>query len=129
MGFYSYHLDKKTQWGENYPELKRVPIQVGQWHCVERHMKLNSIGPAADPANADGVEALWVDGELSIRKADVRFRRVPQLRIAMFSLETYYHGLPKEFDAAHPIKVYFNNLVIARQYVGPVHKDSGGGRQ
>ncbi len=49
MGFYSYHLDKKTQWGE-----------------------------------------------------------------------TYYHGLPKEYDAAHPIKVYFDNLVMARQYVGPM---------
>jgi hypothetical protein len=49
MGFYSYHLDKKDQWGENY-----------------------------------------------------------------------YHGLPKEFDAAHPIKVYFDNLVMARQYIGPM---------
>ncbi len=119
MGFYSYHLDKKTQWGENYPIQKHVPIQVGQWHCVERHTKLNSVGTGPDPANADGVEELWVDGELSIRKANVRFRRVPQLRITLFSLETYYHGLPKEFDAAHPIKVYFDNLVMARQYVGP----------
>ena len=120
MGFYSYHLDKKTQWGENYPIQKHVPIQVGQWHCVERHLKLNSVGAGADPANADGVEELWVDGELTIRKADVRFRRVPHLRITFFSLETYYHGLPKEYDPAHPIKVCFDNLVMARQYVGPV---------
>jgi len=120
MGFYSYHLDKKDQWGENYPIQKHVPIQVGQWHCVERHLKLNSLGPGTDPANADGMEELWVDGELTIRKSDVRFRRVPQLRISFFSLENYYHGLPKEFDAAHPIKVYFDNLVMARQYIGPM---------
>jgi hypothetical protein len=34
--------------------------------------------------------------------------------------ENYYHGLPKEYDAAHPIQVYFDNLVMARQYVGPM---------
>jgi hypothetical protein len=62
-----------------------------------------------------------VDGELSIRKERVRFRRVPSLRITFFSLETYYHGLPKDFDAARPIKVCFDNLVIARQYIGPVN--------
>ena len=120
MGFYSYHLDKRGPWGENYQVHKAIPIEVGTWHCVERHMKLNSVDPAeADPARADGLEQLWVDGELSIRKQGVRFRRVPHLRITFFSLETYYHGLPKDYDRAHPIKVYFDNVVIARQYIGP----------
>ena len=124
MGFYSYHLDKKGPWGENYEVQKRIPIQAGEWRCVERHMKLNSVDPKTGDANADGIEELWVDGELSIRKQPVRFRRVPHLRITFFSLETYYHGLPKDFDAARPIKVYFDNLVIARQYIGPVHRRS-----
>ena len=120
MGFYSYHLDKKGPWGENYPVQKRIPLKVGQWHCVERHMKLNSVAATTGEANPDGVEELWIDGELSIRKPDVRFRRVPHLRITFLSLETYYHGLPKEYDAAHPIRVFFDNLVIARKYVGPL---------
>jgi hypothetical protein len=77
-------------------------------------------GIAKDPAYRDGIEELWVDGELSIRKADVRFRRVPHLWISFFSLETYYHGLPKEYDAAHPIKVYYDNFVMAKQYIGPM---------
>jgi len=29
MGFYSYHLDKKGPWGENYEIQKRIPIRVG----------------------------------------------------------------------------------------------------
>ncbi len=121
MGFYSYHLDKRGPWGENYEVKKRIPIQVGKWYCVERHMKLNSVSSDRDdPANADGIEELWIDGELSIRKSNVRFRRVPQLRISMFSLETYYHGLPERYSQAHPIKVFFDNLVIARKYIGPV---------
>jgi len=120
MGFYSYHLDKKGPWGENYEAQKRIPIRVGAWYCVERHMKLNSVDEKSGEARADGVEELWIDGELSIGKSDVRFRRTPRLRITFFSLETYYHGLPKEYDAAHPIKVSFDNVVMARKYVGPM---------
>jgi hypothetical protein len=121
MGFYSYHLDKRGPWGENYEVLRRAPIEPGTWHCVERHLKLNSVDPDRDdPAVADGVEELWVDGQLTIRNPHVRFRRVPQLRITLFSLETYYHGLPERYDEAHPIKVYFDNLVVAKKHVGPL---------
>ena len=121
MGFYSYHLDKRGPWGENYEVARRLPVEVGTWHSVERHMKLNSVDPAkADPAVADGVEELWVDGVLTIRKAGVRFRRVPHLRITFFSLETYYHGLPAQYGRDSPIKVYIDNVVIARAYVGPL---------
>jgi len=120
MGFYSYHLDKKGPWGENYPVQRSLPITVGDWHCIERHMKLNSVDATAGEANPDGVEELWIDGERTICREGVRFRRVPHLRITFFSLETYYHGLPKQFDAAHPIKVHFDNLVMARQYIGPM---------
>lgn len=121
MGFYSYHLDKRGPWGENYEVQRRIPIEAGSWHCVERHLKLNSVDPSKpDPANRDGVEALWVNGQLSIRKGDVRFRRVPHLRITLFSLETYYHGLPAKFTREKPIKVYIDNLVVARKYVGPM---------
>ena len=126
MGFYSYHLDKRGPWGENYPVQRRAAIKVGQWHCVERRMKLNSVDRTkADPANADGAEELWVDGRLTIRKTDVRFRRAGQLRITFLSFETYYHGLPKKYTPDKPIKVYFDHLVIARKYVGPVKKGSG----
>lgn len=123
MGFYSYHLDKKGPWGENYEVKKKIPVRVGRWYCVERHLKLNSVDPnKSDPANADGLEELWIDGQLTIRKEGVRFRRVPHLRITFFSLETYYHGLPEQYNRSNPIRVYFDNLVIARKYIGPVHR-------
>ncbi len=120
MNFYSYHLDKKGPWGEKYEVRKRIPIVVGTWYCVERHMKLNSVDRSTGEANADGREELWINGELSIRKEGLRFRRVPHLQIASFSLETYYHGLPEEFGRTNPIKVYVDNVVIARAYIGPM---------
>jgi hypothetical protein len=48
------------------------------------------------------------------------------LRITFFSLETYYHGLPEQYHKSNPIRVYFDNLVIARKYVGPVHRKTVG---
>jgi hypothetical protein len=125
MGFYSYHLDKRGPWGENYEAERQIPIEVGTWHCVERHMKLNSVDPSKDdPANADGIEELWIDGQLSIRKEGVRFRRVAQLRITFFSLGTYYHGLPEVYTKDNPIRVYSDNVVIARKYIGPLREES-----
>jgi hypothetical protein len=85
---------------------------------VEHHMRLNSVDPTEADGNADGMEELWIDGQLSIRREGLRFRRVPQLRITYFSLETYYHGLPEEFSQDNPIRVYFDNVVIARKYIG-----------
>jgi hypothetical protein len=121
MGFYSYHLDKRGPWGENYEVLKHIPIHVGRWYCVERHLKLNSVDSSRpDPALADGVEELWIDGQRTIQKRDVRFRRVPQLKITFLSLETYYHGLPAQYRRDHPIRVCFDNVVIAREYIGPL---------
>lgn len=122
LGYYSYHLDKRSPWGENYDVGKRVIIKPGTWHCVERHMMLNSVDPTTgDPAIADGVEELWIDGELTIRNPRVRFRRVPHLKITFFALQTYYHGLPKDYGKNHPIKVHFDNVVIARTYIGPMN--------
>ena len=124
MGFYSYHLDKRGPWGENYDVREKIIITPGFWHCVERHMKLNSVDAGKNDGNHDGIEELWVNGKLTIRKEGVRFRRVPQLRITFFSLETYYHGLPKEFSRDNPIEVFFDNVVIAKRYIGPLESRS-----
>jgi hypothetical protein len=114
--FYSYHMDKPDQWGDVYPVQKKIPIKLGRWTCVERHMKLNTV----QPLKADGVEELWVDGELSIRRGGLRFRNIPTLRINLFSLETYYHHPAAEWTREHPVKVYFDDVVVARSYVGPI---------
>lgn len=116
-GFYSYHCDKPGRWGDYFKPIKMATIDLDRWYCLEWHLKLNS----AEPLKADAVEELWVDGELSIRKDDLRYRKVPQLKITFFSLGTYYHpGLPEKYTAENPIKVYYDDLVIARKPIGPV---------
>ena len=116
LGFYSYHMDKKGQWGDEYPALKKKEIAPGRWYCVERRMKLNT----AEPLAADGLEELWVDGELVVRREGLRFRKVPQLHISFFTLENYYHDLPAEWTAENPLRVFYDNVVVSKKYVGPM---------
>jgi hypothetical protein len=116
-GFYSYHMDKKNNpFGDDYkPKAEeKKTIEVGRWYCLERRLKLNSV----DPLQADGIEELWVDGELAIRRDNLRFRRVPELRITVFELEVYYHGLPAKYTAEQPQRVYFDNVVVATERIG-----------
>jgi hypothetical protein len=77
-------------------------------------MKLNSV----DPLKANGLEELWVDGKLAIRREGLRFRKAPEVRITVFELEVYYHGLPEKFTEQNPIRVYFDNVVIATERIG-----------
>ncbi len=115
-GLYSYHMDKPTQWGDDYkprPE-EKVTVQPGRWYCLERRMRLNAVD------KADGLEELWVDGKLVLRREGLKFRRVPELKIACFNLEVYYHNLPDRYTEDAPIKAYFDNLVIATERIGPL---------
>ena len=117
-GFYSYHMDKKGPWGDNYgpSEREKKYIEVDRWYCLERHLKLNSV----DPVKADGLEELWVDGDLVLRREGLRFRNVPTVKISFFSFETYYHGLPDKYTDDNPIKVTFDNLVMATERIGGI---------
>ena len=40
---------------------------VGQWHCVETHMKLNTAG------QSDGMFELWVDGNLDAQRTGLNW--------------------------------------------------------
>jgi hypothetical protein len=157
-GLYSYHLDKPTVFGEDLKVRERVIVRPGEWHCVERRLKLNSVdveaavavveAPPEPPveklktkqeqaarlaqlraardkvnvnARLDGIEELWVDGRLTVSRP-IRHRRDPELRITYFALESWYPNLPAEYTAEHPLKVYYDNLVIARNYIGPVRE-------
>jgi hypothetical protein len=120
---YSYHIDKKGVWGDSFRQQAVIPIKVGEWHCIERHLKLNYVSPDSSEVHFDGIEELWIDGKLSTRVEGIRYRKVPHLHITFISLETYYHRLPKEFDMRNPIKVYLDNVVIASKYIGPINSN------
>jgi hypothetical protein len=109
-------MDKRDAWGDDYAPKgdERRFIETDRWYCLERRMKLNS----TDPTAADGLEELWVDGELALRREGLRFREAAHLKISFFGLHVYYGKVPETYTAENPLKVYFDHLVIAKERIG-----------
>ena len=145
-GFYAYwHEMKKSAdgryWGNGLKpiELQRVP--AGRWQCVEVMIKCNSA-----PTKRDGELALWLDGKLvaHIKQGSPRgrwtgmgfqlqksggepfegfsWRKSNDLKINFFWLLHYVteHSKRRNRDAKRANSVFFDNVVVATDYIGPI---------
>jgi len=117
IGFYCYHADMRGRYGENWRFQPR--LQHGQWYCVEQYCKLNTPGQDGARGKNDGILRGWIDGQLAFEKTDVRFRDVDSLKIEEVWVNVYHGGetpVPSE-----DIHLYLDDLVIARQPIGPLN--------
>jgi len=117
--FYTYWHEMKTKWGSVYNG-KQEPIEPGRWYCVEVLLKANS-----SPEKADGEQAFWVNGELYGRFPGFRWRTSDKLKINSFWLLYYNTDQPARHNKdPHPesrvMQVWFDDVVIATEYIGPV---------
>jgi hypothetical protein len=81
---------------------------VGQWHCVEAHMRLNTAG------NADGVLEVWIDGAVEAQNAALNFLGAfSQYGINALYLENYWNNGPPMNETR-----YLDNLVVSTARVG-----------
>jgi hypothetical protein len=62
----------------------------------------------------------WVDGQLAFEKTDIAFRKTKQLRIEKIWFNVYHGG---KIPAASDDHLYIDNVVIAKQYIGPLQRD------
>lgn len=145
--FYNYwhEMDPSRDgnfWGNGYrpAQLQRVPRD--RWQCVEFMIKLNSEGDAHD-----GELALWLDGRLVAHFAPgatvddqgptvtldenaddtfpgFRWRSDEDLKLNFFWLLHYVTDQPaRHNNVADPNprhRVWFDHIVIADQYIGPI---------
>ena len=126
--FYTYWHEMQTRWGSVYNG-KQEPIEPGRWYCVEVMLKANSA-----PDKADGVQAFWVDGELYGHFDGFRWRTTDKLKINSFWLLYYNTEQPAQHNKdPHPesrvMEVWFDDIVIATEYIGPVQGRPAGGRK
>jgi len=124
--FYTYWHEMKTKWGSVF-DGKQEPIVPGRWYCVEVMLKANS-----SPDRADGEQAFWIDGELYGRFTGFRWRTTDQLKINSFWLLYYNTDQPAQHNKdPNPddrvMEVWFDDIVIATQYIGPIHGRPKGG--
>ena len=116
IGFYCYHADMRGRYGENWRFQPR--LEHGRWYCVEQYCKLNTPGEAGGRGKSDGILRGWIDGQVAFEKTDIRFRDVDSLKIEEVWVNVYHGGerpVPNE-----DIHLYLDNLVIARQPIGPL---------
>jgi hypothetical protein len=116
--FYSYwHEMERSRDGKYWGNAFGVPdaplIPRGQWICVEFMLKHNT------PERPDGEQAFWIDGALQGHWKGINWRKTAQLRANALTLESYI----TDRWTKNPINVvYFDNVVIARRYIGPIAK-------
>ena len=86
------------------------------------------------PDKADGAQAFWVDGELYGHFDGFRWRTTDKLKINSFWLLYYNTEQPaRHNNDPHPesrvMEVWFDDIVIATEYIGPVQGRPAGGRK
>lgn len=113
--FYSYWHEMKASpdgkyWGNSFKPDEQPDIKKGEWICAEFMIKHNT------PGQPDGEQAFWIDGKLIGQWKGIQWRTSPTLWANALTLESY---VTDRWTKNKVNIVYFDNLVIARKYIGP----------
>ena len=129
LNTYAYHPEQRDNYGDHwYPDGKVIPFdatpgnfgpyfvpranmipQTDRWYAYEFMVKTNT------PGARDGRVAMWVDGVLAADFQNLRIRDVNTLKIGRILLGLHAQGNTSGVD-----KKWFDNLVVATSYIGPV---------
>jgi hypothetical protein len=114
--FYSYWHEMEASpdrkfWGNAFRPETQPNIRKGEWINAEFMLKHNT------PGQADGEQAYWIDGELRGHWLNISWRTSASLEANAFTLESYV----TDRWTKHPVNIVdFDNVVIAKDYIGPV---------
>ncbi|MGI8605470.1 MAG: nitrilase-related carbon-nitrogen hydrolase [Verrucomicrobiales bacterium] len=135
VNLYTYYLDMEPDrkmnkyWGNGFfppgpgkgtaAGPARVIPPLNQWQCWEFMIQANTA-----PDKADGKQAMWVDGKLIGDFTGIRWRNELDLKVNCLWLEHYGYdeGDPTKQYWKDSQSVWFDDVVVARRYVGPIKK-------
>lgn len=131
--FYSYWHEMKPDgrghyWGNSFAPEKPDAIEPGRWYCVEAMVQANSA-----PEASDGEQAFWVDGKEAGRFKGIRWRTSAELKLNSFWLLYYVteqaarHN--KDTATDRVMEVWFDDIVLATEYIGPVQGKPKSGKK
>jgi len=114
--FYSYWHEMTASpdgkyWGNSFIPDDQPDIVKDRWICAEFMLKHNA------PGEHDGEQAFWIDGKLAGHWRGISWRTTPGLLANALTLESY---VTDRWTKNPTNIVYFDNLVIAREYIGPM---------
>ncbi|NMG56083.1 polysaccharide lyase [Aromatoleum aromaticum] len=113
IGSYVYHADMSQTYGSTWGwnQGPTGMLEKNRWYSIEQYVRMNT------PGRNDGVLRAWVDGEVAFEKTDMRYRDGLDLKIESLWMNVYHGGTT---PTAHDLTLYIDNLVIARNYIGPM---------
>ena len=112
--FYTYHMDMPPDprsgrhWGEVFRPEPTLTLERDRWYGIEIMVQANT------PGEADGEQALWVDGEHIVHFTGIRWRDSEDVKFNALWLMLYVH------DSPQVNRVYFDEVVLSREYIGPL---------
>ena len=135
VNLYTYYLDMEPDrkmdkyWGNGFfppgpgkgtaAGAQRVIPTLNQWQCWEFMIQANTA-----PDRADGKQAMWVDGKLIGEFTGIRWRNDLDLKVNCLWLEHYGYdeGDPTKQYWKDTQSVWFDDVVVASEYIGPIKK-------
>lgn len=119
--FYTYWHEMKPSrdgkhWGNSFQAADQPAIPRDRWICVEFMVKHNT------PGQPDGEQACWIDGVPTGHWTGINWRTSPTLMANSLALESYV----TDRWTRNPVNiVYFDNVVVANEYIGPAAPMAG----
>ena len=149
--FYSYWMAMRSSpdghsWGHDFINDPALRAERGRWICVELMMKMNE-----PVTQSNGEQALWIDGRPWIKDGQTlshlgqgfprgkwvwdsfnpdpqgepfegfQWRTTEDLKLNFLWLLLYITDSPP----GHVSQVWFDDIVVARQYIGPINPAGG----
>lgn len=113
--FYSYWHEMNAApdgkfWGNSFKPEEQPDIDKERWICAEFMLQHNT------PGKPDGEQAFWIDGQLRGHWKGINWRTSPTLKANALTLESY---VTDRWTKNRTNIVFFDELVIAREYIGP----------
>ena len=68
--------------------------------------------------HADGVFRVWADGRMMMEYKDIVIRHTNEMFIDLVQFSAYFRNAPKE------VSVWYDNIIVATEYIGPVNKNN-----
>ncbi len=118
--FYTYHPEQQGIYGDELlPNLvEPMQVEAGRWYCFEMMIKAN------DVPSRNGELKMWIDGVLVGHYEGMRFRDTNDLKINLFTYSAYVGG---NWTSERDQKLWDDQIVVARQYIGPISSGGEGG--
>jgi hypothetical protein len=95
--------------GAGFTKRPEMTPELGRWYAYEVMVKANT------PGSRDGRITAWVDGNVFADWTNLRLRDVDTLKIDRFNL-----SLHSGSNTKGPTKKWYDNVVAAKSYVGPM---------